>query len=97
MESLETLITGNALLAAIVLKAIISAGKHFFDFQKQNIRLASLLLGIPTAFAFNVMLIPVTSAAVGYVVLGKIFSGLALGAFAMGIHETAQITKTPSN
>lgn len=94
MESLGNLITGNALLAAIVLKAIVSAGKHFFDFQKQTVRIGCLLLGIPTAFAFNVCLVPVDSTSGVLLALGTLLSGLALGAFAMGIHETTKVTET---
>ena len=49
------------------------------------------------AFAFNVSLVSVASTSAGLILLGKFLSGLALGAFAMGIHETGELVKKPSN
>lgn len=90
----EQLLVGNLAIAAIFIKTILSALKQIFPMNTTIVKVASLVLGVCSAFIINAELIPVADPTALGDVLQKIISGLFIGASAMGIHET---TKVKSN
>lgn len=90
----EQLLIGNVAISAVAIKTIISAFKQMFVFKPQQIQIATMLLGIGAAFAFDANLVATTNTSVVVVAMQKLFAGVFIGATSIGTHEiTRKITK----
>lgn len=90
----EQLLVGNLAISAIVIKTIVSAIKQKAPLRPIYSQIATMLLGVASAFIFDVKLIEVIEPSTSALALQKVFAGLFIGASAMGVHETTKVMKT---
>lgn len=92
MESSELLV-GNVAIASVIIKTIMSSIRLVFPNISDNatvIRGVTMIMGIIAAIAMDVELFTSTHETMLLKVLQKTFSGLFIGATAIGVHESTK-------
>jgi len=89
----EQVLVGNMAMAAILIKTILSSVKMMTAIKPLYLQLATMLLGIGAAFALDIELVKTVDPSQIIALTQKIFSGLFIGASAMGVHESTKVLK----
>lgn len=92
----EQLVIGNVALAAVIIKTVVSTIKQMvpkFAENKTAVQVATLMLGILSAFMVGAELISIPDAAPWIQTVQTIIAGVFIASTAMGVHETTKMKK----
>ncbi len=91
---MEAFLVGPMLLAAAVIKLLISGVKQFVPGLRPNVlRITSILMGIPVGFLLNLELIPGVSTTPLMTIGNHILAGAVVGLMGIGVHEVTPAGK----